>query len=41
MRFCQEKSNYKCDIYIKNQEQRRILMETISNLIPTPNRDEF
>ena len=39
MRFCQEKSNYKCDIYIKNQEQRRILMETISNLIPTPNRD--
>ena len=39
MRFCQEKSNYKCGIYIKNQEQRRIVMETISNLIPTPNRD--
>lgn len=39
MRFCSEKNNYKCGIYIKNQEQRRIVIETISNLIPTPNRD--
>ena len=39
MRFCSEKSNYKCGIYIKNQEQRRIVTETISNLIPTPNRE--
>ena len=39
MRFCSEKRNYKCGIYIKNQEQKRIIAETISNLLPTPNRE--
>lgn len=39
MRFCQEKSNYKCGVYIKDKIQRQIVMDTISNLIPIPNRN--
>lgn len=37
--FCQEKGNYKCGVYVRTQERRKIVMEVISNLIPRPNRD--
>ena len=39
MNFCKEKSRYKCGIYVRSNEQRKIVMDVISNIVSRPNRD--
>ena len=39
MNFCENKEKYKCGIYVKHPDKKKIVMEVISNLLPTPNRE--
>ena len=39
MDFCENKEKYKCGIYVKHPDKKKIVMEVISNLLPTPNRE--
>lgn len=41
MNFCENKEKYKCGVYVKHPDKKKIVMEVISNLLPspTPNRE--
>ena len=39
MNFCKKEKNYKCGIYAKNDEHRKIVMDVISNIVLRPNKD--
>ena len=41
MSFCKNNERYKCGVYVKHPDKKKIVMEIISNLLPspTPNRE--
>ena len=39
MNFCENNERYKCGVYVKHPDKKKIVMEVISNLLPTPNRE--
>ena len=41
MNFCKNNERYKCGVYVKRPDKKKIVMEVISNLLPspTPNRE--
>ena len=41
MNFCKNHERYKCGVYVKHPDKKKIVMEVISNLLPspTPNRE--
>ena len=39
MNFCKNNERYKCGVYVKHPDKKKIVMEVISNLLPTPNRE--
>ena len=41
MNFCKNNERYKCGVYVRHPDKKKIVMEVISNLLlsPTPNRE--
>lgn len=39
MSFCENNERYKCGVYVKHSDKKKIVMEVISNLLPIPNKE--
>lgn len=39
MSFCENNERYKCGVYVKHSDRKKIVMEVISNLLPIPNKE--